>query len=232
MREPVYQGTIIEAQGLVRRFDTGNSQVFALRDVDLKVLRGEFLIIKGRSGSGKTTLLNILGGLDRPTNGTVLLEGQDITAISETQMTELRRHSIGYVFQSYGLIPLLSAYENVELPLRINGVPRRDRRQRTEEVLDMVDLGNRSRHRPYELSGGEQQRVSIARALVTRPSVVLADEPTGDLDSATGLAVATLMKDLGKRQGVTIIVATHDPTMARMGDRIMEMVDGTFISGS
>ena len=206
MREPVYQGTIIEAQGLVRRFDTGSSQVFALRDVDMKVLRGEFLIIKGRSGSGKTTLLNILGGLDRPTSGTVLLEGQDITAISETQMTELRRHSIGYVFQSYGLIPLLSAYENVELPLHINGVPRRERRQLAEGVLDMVGLGNRSRHRPYE--------------------------PTGDLDSATGLAVATLLKDLGKQQGVTIVVATHDPTMARMGDRIMEMVDGTFISES
>ncbi len=148
MRERPYQGTIIEAQSLVRRFDTGSSQVFALRDVDMKVIRGEFLIIKGRSGSGKTTLLNILGGLDRPTSGSVLLEGQDITGISETQMTELRRHSIGYIFQSYGLIPLLSAYENVELPLRINGVPRRERRQLTEEALDMVGLGSRSTHRP------------------------------------------------------------------------------------
>ena len=208
MRERPYQGTIIEARGLVRRFDTGSSQVFALRDVDLNVLRGEFLIIKGRSGSGKTTLLNILGGLDRPNSGSVLLEGQDITGISETQMTELRRHTIGYVFQSYGLIPLLSAYENVELPLRINGVPGQKRRQLTQEALDTVGLGNRSKHRPYELSGGEQQRVSIARALVARPSVILADEPTGDLDSATGLAVATLMKDLGKQQGVTIVIAT------------------------
>ena len=226
------EGTIIEAQGLVRRFDTGGSQVFALRGVDLKVLRGEFLIIRGRSGSGKTTLLNILGGLDRPNSGSVLLEGQDITGISETQMTELRRYTIGYVFQSYGLIPLLSAYENVELPLRINGVSGQKRRQLTQEVLDMVGLGNRSKHRPYELSGGEQQRVSIARALVTRPSVVLADEPTGDLDSTTGLAVATLMKDLGKQQGVTSVIATHDPNMARVGDRVMEMVDGTFISGT
>jgi putative ABC transport system ATP-binding protein len=231
MSERSYQGTIIEAQGLVRRFDTGGSQVFALRGVDLKVLRGEFLIIRGRSGSGKTTLLNILGGLDRPNSGSVLLEGQDITGISETQMTELRRYTIGYVFQSYGLIPLLSAYENVELPLRINGVSGQKRRQLTQEVLDMVGLGNRSKHRPYELSGGEQQRVSIARALVTRPSVVLADEPTGDLDSTTGLAVATLMKDLGKQQGVTIVITTHDPNMARMGDRIMEMVDGTFVGG-
>ena len=232
MREPVYQGTIIEARGLVRRFGAGSSQVFAVRDVDLKVLRGEFLIIKGRSGSGKTTLLNILGGLDRPTSGSVLLEGQDIIGISEAQMVELRRHKIGYVFQSYGLIPLLSAYENVELPLRINGVPRRERGQLAEEALDMVGLGGRSRHRPYELSGGEQQRVAIARALVTRPSVILADEPTGDLDSATGLAVATLMKDVGKQQGVTIVVATHDPALARMGDRLEEMADGAFIDES
>ncbi|MEE8443054.1 MAG: ABC transporter ATP-binding protein [Dehalococcoidia bacterium] len=186
----------------------------------------------GRSGSGKTTLLNLLGGLDRPTSGSVMLGGQDLTAMSDAEVTEVRRHRVGFVFQSYGLLPLLSAYENVELPLRINGLPRRERRQRTEEALEGVGLGPRSRHRPYELSGGEQQRVAIARALASRPQVILADEPTGDLDAATGLNVANLLREVVQREGVTIVVATHDSTIAGMADRVKEMVDGAFIEES
>ena len=229
MRQTPPEETIIAARDLARSFRSGGGDLFAIGGVSLEVSRGEFLVILGRSGSGKTTLLNLLGGLDRPTSGAVLFEGQDITTMSEAGATEFRRHRVGLVFQSYGLLPLLSAYENVELPLRINGIPRRERRHRAEETLERVGLTLRARHRPYELSGGEQQRVAIARALATGPSVLLADEPTGDLDTATGLNIANLLKEVAREQGITVVAATHDLTLAGMADRVKELVDGAFI---
>ena len=232
MTQAEANGPIIVAQGLVRRFKTGSTEVTAVRDIDLDVASGEFLAVTGRSGSGKTTLLNLLGGLDRPTTGTVLFKGQSVSAMSEAELTELRRHDVGFVFQSFGLLPILSAYENVELPLRIHGVSRSDRRYRVQEALELVGLGARARHRPYELSGGEQQRVAIARALASRPSVILADEPTGELDSATGMGVMIALRDIAKAQGITVVVATHDLALVHMADRVKEMVDGAFHDGA
>ena len=228
MTQAEANGPIIVAQGLVRRFSTGSTEVTAVRDISLDVASGEFLAVTGRSGSGKTTLLNLLGGLDRPTAGTVLFKGRSLSAMSEAELTELRRHDVSFVFQSFGLLLILSAYENVELPLRINGVSRSDRHHRVQEALELVGLGARARHRPHELSGGEQQRVAIARALAGRPSVILADEPTGELDSATGMSVMTALRDITKAQGITVVVATHDLALAHMADRIKEMVDGAF----
>ena len=228
MKQLVLKAPIITTRDLVRRFRSGSTQVDAIKSVSMEVLRGEFLVILGRSGSGKTTLLNLLGGLDRPDSGTVMFEGRDIGAMAEAELTELRRHKIGFIFQSYGLLPLLSAYENVELPLRINGVPRQERRPRVEAALERVGLTLRSRHRPYELSGGEQQRVAIARALAAEPVLLLADEPTGDLDTTTGRDIASLLKEVVQGQGVTVVVATHDQTIAGMADQVMELVDGSF----
>ena len=226
--QPDYGEHVIKARDLVRGFHTGGSQVYAIRGVSLEVFRGQLLVILGRSGSGKTTLLNLLGGLDRPTSGTVMFEGQDITTLSDGEVTDLHRHKMGFVFQSYGLLALLSAYENVELALRINGTPWRERRRRTEEMLERVGLRSRVRHRPYELSGGEQQRVAIARALVVEPSLLLADEPTGDLDSTTGLSIASLLKEVTRVQRITVVVATHDKVIASMADDVKELVDGVF----
>ncbi len=218
--------SIISALGLTRVFGSGEKAVTAVNRIDLDILSGEFLSVMGRSGSGKTTLLNLLAGLDRPTAGRVLFEGGDLAAFSESQLMELRRHKIGFVFQSFGLIPLLSAYENVELPLHISGVSWRDRRRRALEALGLVGLGPRAQHRPYELSGGEQQRVAIARALVTGPAVIFADEPTGELDAATAMSIATLLRDVARERGVTLIVATHDPTVSGMSSRTVELEDG------
>lgn len=216
---------IISASSLSRAFDTGGSTVWAVNDVDLEVEAGELLAVTGRSGSGKTTLLNLLSGLDRPTEGAVLFEGQDLAKLPERELVELRRRKIGFIFQSFGLMPLLSAQENVELPLHIMGVSWRERRRRAEESLESVGLGPRAKHRPYELSGGEQQRVSIARALVTNPEVVFADEPTGELDTTTARAITGILRQISE-EGTTIIVATHDLSLADAGDRRLEMADG------
>ncbi len=218
--------TIISAQNLTRVFGSGDRAVTAVNQVNLEVVSGEFLAVVGRSGSGKTTLLNLLAGLDQPTSGSVRFQGQELTEFSESQMVELRRHNIGFIFQSFGLIPLLSAFENVELPLHIGGISWRERRRRAWDALGLVGLGPRARHRPYELSGGEQQRVAIARALVTGPKVVFADEPTGELDTATGMSIAKILKDTAIEQGVTVIVATHDLALAAMSNRTVEMTDG------
>ena len=220
---------ILVAQQLVRTFGSGQREVTALNNVDLDIFPGEVLAIIGRSGSGKTTLLNILGGLDRPTGGAVLYEGRPVYSMSESELTELRRHEISFIFQSFGLLLILSAYENVELPLRINGVPRGERQLRVQEALETVGLGARAKHRPYELSGGEQQRVAVARALAVKPSVILADEPTGELDSATGMEIIKVLRDIAHSQGITVVVATHDLTLANMSDRIKEMADGAFV---
>lgn len=217
---------IIEAKNLGRSFRIGESDVPAIRDVSVAVTGGQFLALLGRSGSGKTTLLNLLGGLDIPTKGTVTIDGEELTTMSDRDRTLLRRHKLGFVFQSYGLLALLSAYENVELPLRINGVSWRQRRHLVNEALQQVGLGARARHRPFELSGGEQQRVAIARALANKPVVLLADEPTGDLDFTTGAAIGKLLRNLATEQGITIITATHDLSLANMADKIIELVDG------
>src|SRR5690606_28620842 len=182
-------GPMVEVRNVSRTFHIGGSAVHAVRDVSLEVPRGQFLAIVGRSGSGKTTLLNIIAGLDKPDSGSVFIEGRETSRYGDKEMTELRRHTLGFVFQSFGLLPLLSAEENVELALRIAGAGLRERGERTRELLEQVGLSHRADHRPYELSGGEQQRVAVARALANKPRLLIADEPTGELDSATGAQI-------------------------------------------
>ena len=218
---------VIATEAVTRVFGAGSNAVTAVDGVTINVAAGEFLALVGRSGSGKTTLMNLMAGLDQPTAGTVTFQGRDLGSLSEKQLVELRRHGIGFIFQSFGLIPLLSAYENVELPLHISGVSWRERRRRALETLELVGLGPRSKHRPYELSGGEQQRVAIARALVTGPDVLFADEPTGELDTVTAISVSSILRDITRQRGVTVIVATHDLTLSAMCDRVLEMADGS-----
>ncbi len=220
---------LVEVQAVSRRFTMGSETIWAVRDVSLSVERGEFMALVGRSGSGKTTLLNLIAGLDRPTTGTIRIGGEDITRFSEAKLTQLRRRTIGFVFQSFGLLPLLSAYENVEIALRIAGTGLRERRRRTDELLERVGLSGRAEHRPYELSGGEQQRVAIARALANRPPIILADEPTGELDSSTAVSIFQLLRDLVREENVTIITATHDRTVMELALRIEELHDGRLL---
>ena len=218
-------GAILSTSSVGRMFESGGAVVWAVKNVDLEVQEGEFLALTGRSGSGKTTLLNLMSGLDRPSEGTALFQGRDLARLTEKELVELRRRQIGFVFQSFGLMPLLSAQENVELPLHILGVSWRERRRRAQDVLESVGLGTRARHRPYELSGGEQQRVSIARALVAKPNVVFADEPTGELDTTTARSIIEILKQIAT-EGTTVVVATHDLNLAAAGDRQLEMADG------
>jgi putative ABC transport system ATP-binding protein len=219
-------GPLITAVEVSRVFGSGATAVTALSAISLTIVRGEFLAVTGRSGSGKTTLLNLLSGLDRPSTGTVHFNGNDLAELRESDLVEMRRHKIGFVFQSFGLMPLLSAQENVELPLHIGGMSWRERRQRATEALQAVGLGTRARHRPFELSGGEQQRVSIARALVAQPEVVFADEPTGELDTATARSIAETLGDVAASRRATVIVATHDLDLAAMAQRRLDLVDG------
>lgn len=217
---------IIQAIGVSRDFQLAGETVHAVRSVSLDVHTGEFITLVGRSGSGKTTLLNMLAGLDHPTTGRVLFEGIDLAEYSEKQFTHMRRHRIGVVFQSFALLPLLSAYENVELPMRIAGLGAADRSKRTHEVLEMVGLERRSKHRPYELSGGEQQRISIARAVAMRPDVILADEPTGELDSVNAAAIFGLFREMVTDDGMSVVATTHDRTLLDLADRIYTMHNG------
>ena len=212
-----------------RTFHLEGEEVHAVRDISLTINRGKFVAIVGRSGSGKTTLLNLMAGLDTPTSGRVLFDGRDLADMGEKEMTELRRHRIGIVFQSFGLLPLLSAFENVELPLRIAGVGARRRTERATEVLDLVGLLPRARHRPFELSGGEQQRVAIARAVAMRPSVILADEPTGELDSVNAESIFGLFKQMAGAEEMAIITTTHDQTLLDMAEEVYEIGDGLII---
>ena len=220
---------MIIASNITRDFFTGGINVRALDDVNLSVQKGEFLAVIGRSGSGKTTLLNVIAGLDHPTTGKIMINNQDISHFSDHQMTQLRRHHIGFVFQSFGLLPLMSAAENIELALRIAGNNAKQRRERTRELLELVGLENRSQHRPYELSGGEQQRVAVARAIANNPPLIIADEPTGELDSNTGQQIFTLLRKVAE-SGVTVITATHDPFVIDHVDRVVEMNDGKLLS--
>ncbi len=187
--------------------------------------RGELLAVRGRSGSGKTTLLNLVGGLDRPTRG-VVVDGRPVSELAEDQLVLLRRHTVAFIFQAFGLIPILSAEENVEIPLRLAATDAAARDDRVAYLLEMVGLGDRARHRPHELSGGEQQRVAIARALANQPQLLLADEPTGQLDSHTGRSVMTLLRSVVRTESVTAIVATHDPLLLEVADRVVEIRDG------
>ncbi len=219
---------LVEVRDVNRTFTLSDTEVHAVRNVTLDVADGEFVALRGRSGSGKTTLLNLIAGLDRPDSGTVHLAGEEISAASESRLTDLRRHSIGFVFQSFALLPLFSARENVALALRIAGVHGRAAMQRAGDVLDLVGLGPRMDHRPYELSGGEQQRVAIARAIANRPPLLIADEPTGELDSATGAQIFGLLQSISA-EGTTVIAATHDPLMIEHVGRILEMADGELV---
>ena len=217
---------LITTVDLRRTYFLGSEQIDALRGINFSVMPGQFIAVVGRSGSGKTTLLNILAGLDKPTSGQVMFENRDIAEMGEHDLTELRRHKIGFVFQSFGLLPLLSAFENVELPLRIAGLRTRDREERTREALEIVGLWNRANHRPYELSGGEQQRVAIARAIVNEPPLILADEPTGELDSNNARSIFGLFKEMVEQRGISVVSATHDSTLLAMADEVKEIRDG------
>ena len=223
---------IVQAMKLERVFRTGASEVRALRGVDLTIQRGQLVAVMGRSGSGKTTLLNLLGGLDRPTSGKVILDGHDTSLLPDNELTRLRRHHLGFVFQSFALLPFLSAFENVELTLRLSGMAARRRRDRVMECLDLVGLTKRARHRPYELSGGEQQRVAIARAMAPNPALILADEPTGQLDTLTGLSIFRLFEALVASQGATVVVATHDRTVEELPYLVYRLEDGRVVSAT
>lgn len=223
---------LLEARGLGRIYSTGATEVHALEDVDMVVDAGSFVVVRGRSGSGKTTLLNALGGLDRPTSGTVAVAGQDLGELDEPGLAEVRRREVGYIFQAFGLIPILTAQENVEIPLRLVNTPPRERRERARTLLGQVGLAGRSGHRPDELSGGEQQRVAIARALANTPRLLLADEPTGQLDSRTGRTIIDLILSLVRSENITAIVATHDPVPLTIADRVIELIDGRVASDS
>ncbi len=220
---------ILEAIDLVRDYPSGDTVIHALRGVSLTASPGHLIAVRGRSGSGKTTLLNILGGLDRPTSGRVLIDGREVSAMTEDELVEVRRRSVAFIFQAFGLVPILSAAENVEIPLRLVRAEPRGRDARVRELLELVGLGGRAKHRPHELSGGEQQRVAIARALANRPRILLADEPTGQLDSETGHVIMLLLRDVVRTEGVTAIVATHDPVMLDVADRVLELRDGELI---
>jgi putative ABC transport system ATP-binding protein len=220
---------IVEAMNVTRTFRGAGAAVRAVDDVSLSVSRGEFMAVVGRSGSGKTTLLNLIAGLDQPDEGRITVDGAEVSRFNDREMTEFRRHTVGFVFQSFGLLPLLSAEENVDLALRIAGAGLRERQDRTRELLALVGLTERAHHRPYELSGGEQQRVAVARALANRPSLVIADEPTGELDSTTGAQIFALLRDVAAA-GVTVIAATHDPFVMEHVDRVLEMSDGRMLA--
>ena len=222
---------MVAVEGVTRTYGTGRTATRALRGVSFTVQPGQLVALRGRSGSGKTTLLNIVGGLDLPDSGQVRVDGRDVTTMSDHERMELRRSSVAFIFQSFGLIPILSAAENVGVPLRIAGRPPREREERVRLMLDIVGLGEHTKQRPGELSGGQQQRVAIARALAGSPQVLLADEPTGQLDSETGKQIMRLLHAVVESEGVTALVATHDPNLISMADAVLELEDGK-IKGS
>jgi putative ABC transport system ATP-binding protein len=217
---------VLEARQVRKSFGEGEAAVEALRGVDLGVEAGEMLAIMGRSGSGKSTLLTLLGGVDVPTSGQILLEGTDLASLSDDGRTLIRRRRIGFVFQAFNLLPILTAEENVSLPLELDGVAERPARERAAKMLELVGLESRKGHLPGKMSGGEQQRVAIARALVIEPAILLADEPTGNLDSANGKRITKVLRDLVDQHGQTIIMVTHDPAVADQADRVIHLADG------
>ncbi len=225
-------GFIVETENLWRIYKVGSQEVPALRGITMKVAPGRFVAVKGRSGSGKTTLLNCIGGLDHPTSGSVHVFGRNLAELSEEQLAKWRRERLGFIFQSFGLLPTLSAYENVELMLRIAGVPSKERRERTMYCLDLVGLGKWIHHRPFEMSGGQQQRVGIARALANRPRLILADEPTGELDSSTAREILSLFRQIVDQEHVTVLMSSHDILVDEYVDEIVQLKDGQIISNN
>ena len=219
----------LEVRDVHRTFRSGASEVHALRGVSLSAAPGELLAVRGRSGSGKTTLLNVVGGLDRPDDGHVVLDGVDVTDMDDTELLGLRRGTVAYVFQSFGLVPILTARENVGIPLRLSEVEPTEREDRVAAALEHVGLSAHVNQRPGELSGGQQQRVALARALASRPGLLLADEPTGQLDSETGREIMTLIARLAKEEMMTTVVTTHDPVLLSIADRVVELVDGHLV---
>ena len=216
---------MIELSHLEKRFQIGDQVVHALDDVSLKIEAGEYIAVMGPSGSGKSTLMNILGLLDRANAGDYLLDGINVSKLNEAERTRVRSEKIGFVFQSYHLVPRLTARENIELPLVLSGIPAKQRKQKVDEVLDKLSLMDRSHHIPNQLSGGQRQRVAIGRAIVMKPSILLADEPTGNLDSTSGAGVTQLLESLNV-EGITLIVVTHDPTLGARARRQLNMLDG------
>jgi putative ABC transport system ATP-binding protein len=227
---PGSEPPLVDAVDLVRDYPVGEGVVHALREINLSVAPGELIAVRGRSGSGKTTLLNLLGGLDRPTSGRVVVDGLEISAMDEDQLVDVRRRTVAFVFQAFGLVPFLTATENVEVPLRLVHADQRERERRVAALLDIVGLADRAKHRPHELSGGEQQRVALARALANGPKLLLADEPTGQLDSDTGHVIMLLLRSIVRHEGITAVVATHDPLMLDVADRVFELRDGRFVT--
>ncbi len=218
--------TIIKTENLTKIYSDGKVEVVALRDVNLEIMQGEFIVVAGPSGSGKTTLLNQIGGLDKPTEGRVYLEGKDITQMKKDELAELRLRKIGFIFQTYNLIPVLTVSENVELPLVLLGIPEKQRKEQVMEVLNLLDISELANKKPNEISGGQQQRVAIARAIITKPSIILADEPTAHLDSKTGGMLIDVMIKMNREKGITFIICSHDPQVIQKAGRLIRLRDG------
>ncbi|WP_330307792.1 MULTISPECIES: ABC transporter ATP-binding protein [unclassified Streptomyces] len=225
----VVTDAMVRVENIHRSYGTGAAAVHALRGVSFDVPRGELVALKGRSGSGKTTLLNLVGGLDEPDEGRIVVDGMDLSTLDENGILGLRRDRIGFVFQSFGLIPILTAAENVGVPLRLRRADPREREERVDLLLSLVGLADHAAQRPGELSGGQQQRVAIARALANNPSLLIADEPTGQLDAETGIAVMELLRAVVRSEQVTALVATHDATLLDLADRVLELSDGEIV---
>ncbi|MDX6759613.1 MULTISPECIES: ABC transporter ATP-binding protein [Streptomyces] len=223
---------IVVVDDVHHSFGSGAQAVHALRGVSFEVRRGELTALKGRSGSGKTTLLNLVGGLDTPTSGRISVDGTDLAALGEPDLLALRRDRIGFVFQSFGLIPVLTAAENVGVPMRLRRMPAREREERARTLLALVGLADHAEQRPGELSGGQQQRVAVARALANEPDLIIADEPTGQLDSETGRSIMELLRAVVRSESVTVLVATHDPNLIELADRVVELRDGRLVEQS
>ncbi|HEX2910173.1 MAG TPA: ABC transporter ATP-binding protein [Chloroflexia bacterium] len=224
------QQPILEVRGLTKELPMGREKLAILKGVNMSIMPGEIVAIVGPSGSGKTTLLGLIGGLDTPTSGNVILAGQDISRLNEDKLADVRNRTIGFVFQFFNLVPTLTALENVMLPIQFDDKSRFNPEKRAKELLNMVGLGHRMNHKPKELSGGEQQRVAIARALSNQPAILLGDEPTGNLDSERGEEILNLIQQLRKDLGLTVVLVTHDPKVASRSDRILRMKDGNFIN--
>ncbi len=217
---------VVECKDIYKIYKVGSIEINAIRGINLKIQRGEFIAMMGPSGCGKTSLLNLIGAIDYPTSGQALLDGEDITKMSEKERTYIRRDKVGFIFQFYSLMPMLTALENVELPMLIAGDPRSQRRQRSEELLKAVDIYHRRDSRPDQLSGGEKQRIAIARSLANRPSLLLADEPTGDLDSEAGKSIMELLSQLNREENQTIFLVTHDLSIGKSTSRLLLLSDG------
>lgn len=227
--EDTFTGPVLKVKDVHRSFPVGNSEVHVLKGINMEVEAGQLVMLRGRSGSGKTTLLNMLGGLDQPSSGEIWFRDEPIHVLSDDKRTLLRRNQIGFIFQAYALLPLLSAWENVELSLRMADIPSSEWKPRIRHCLELVGLGKRMHHRPFEMSGGEQQRVAIAKAIAHKPKLLLADEPTANLDSQMGAQVMAVFKNIILTEQVTICMTTHDPTILEVADHVYQMVDGKFI---